>query len=553
MSRNIPFARSIAALGCGTVLAGAATAQSTLYSIVGSSTNERLGASVAAVGDLNSDGASEILIGIPENGNFLFATEGAAALVDGATGGLINTWDGDVNGDGFGTAVASGEDVNGDGVNDFVVSAPFHTNVFQADGQVRVLSGADNSEIETVHGNASLQTIGRTVALVGDLNGDGRSEFMAGSHTAFNDRGLVRVYTFNGVNATQLYEFQGSASGSRLGYSLDGIGDVNADNVPDLLVGSAFDGYYIFSGADGSELRHTTLGSEPTLGTAVVSLDDLTGDGIDDIAVSAIQADIFNPGPGRVYVKNGATDVTLFTIDGANAGDRFGIRLADAGDWDGDLTGDLLISSDPGGAAAFVGIHSGAGGGIINTLSPDNPNDSLGAGLAGLGDLDGDGAVEIIVGAPDASAGFIKEGLARVYSSPFTGCGQTTPYCSNAVVNSTGVAANIDAIGSTSVADGQMILQATNLPQNGFGLFYFGPTQVSTPAGDGLRCVGGATTRLGVTQASGGSVLKGLFSDPNSSPITGGSTVNFQYWYRDITGGPAGFNFSKAVQVGFCN
>lgn len=553
MIRSIPFVRSIAALGCGTALAGAASAQTTLYDVVGSATNDRLGASVAAVGDLNSDGASEILIGVPQDGNLLFAGKGAAVLIDGATGGQLNSWAGTTDGDGFGTDVASGADVDNDGVNDFVVSAPFRSNIFQADGEVRVLSGADFSEIGTFNGNASLQTLGRQVALVGDLNGDGRSEVMAGSHTALNDRGLVRVYTYNGVSFSQLYEFQGSSTGARLGLSLDAIGDVNSDSVPDLLVGSAFDGYYIFSGADGSELRHTTSGSEPTLGSSVASLEDITGDGVDDIAVGALQGDIFSPGPGRVYVRNGANDATLFTADGTNNGDKFGLNVASAGDWNGDGLTDVLVSSDPATGAAFVSILNGANGALISNLNPDHPDDELGASIAGLGDLDGDGAVEIIVGAPNSSAGLLKEGLARVYSSPFSGCGQITPYCGNATSNSTGAAAEIAAIGSTSVGAGQLILQATNLPANGFGLFYFGPNQSSNPVGDGIRCVSGPTVRLGVTQALGGTVLKSLFTDPNSASISGGQTVNFQYWYRDVPGGPAGFNFSKAISVGFCD
>ena len=553
MIRSIPFVRSIAVLGCGTALAGAASAQSTLYDVVGSASNDRLGASVAPVGDLNSDGASEILIGVPQDGNLLFAGKGSAVLVDGATGSQITSWSGIADGDGFGTDVASGADVNNDGVNDLVVSAPFRSNIFQADGEVRVLSGADNSEIGTINGNASLQTLGRQVALVGDLNGDGRSEVMAGSHTALTDRGLVRVYTYNGVSFSQLYEFQGSASGARLGLSLDAIGDVNFDAVPDLLVGSAFDGYYIFSGADGSELRHTTMASEPSLGSSVASLADVTGDGVDDIAVGALQGDIFSPGPGRVYVKNGSTDATLFTANGANSGDKFGLHVASAGDWNGDGTTDVLVSSDPVASGAFVSILSGTNGALITTLNPDTPNDELGSSIAGLGDLNGDGAVEVVAGAPNASAGFLKEGLARVYSSPFSGCGQITPYCGNATANSTGSAAEIAAIGSTSVGTGQLILQATNLPTGGFGLFYFGPNQTNNPVGDGIRCVGGQTVRLGVTQALGGQVLKSLFADPNSAPISGGQTVNFQYWYRDVPGGPAGFNFSKAISIGFCD
>lgn len=127
-----------------------------------------------------------------------------------------------------------------------------------------------------------------------------------------------------------------------------------------------------------------------------------------------------------------------------------------------------------------------------------------------------------------------------------------TNYCT-ANVNSTGAAAAISAIGSNESSDNFLQLRANNVPVGTPGLFFFGPNQVQLPFGDGLRCVGGSIQRIQPAQFgdANGQVLR--FVDLNAFPSGGlfnpGSTVNLQYWYRDPSGGPNGFNLSDGLSI----
>jgi hypothetical protein len=90
------------------------------------------------------------------------------------------------------------------------------------------------------------------------------------------------------------------------------------------------------------------------------------------------------------------------------------------------------------------------------------------------------------------------------------------------------------------------------------GLFFYGPLQTSVPWGDGIRCVGGALFRLPVvTLDASGAVSFPL--DVTQHPASGGpgallpgSTWNFQLFFRDPTGGPAGWNATDALAIAFC-
>ncbi len=125
-------------------------------------------------------------------------------------------------------------------------------------------------------------------------------------------------------------------------------------------------------------------------------------------------------------------------------------------------------------------------------------------------------------------------------------------YCTGAP-SSAGVGARILALGSEVVADNDLTLVATDLPNSVFGLFFFGSTRIQVPFGDGFRCVGGSVWRLQppVNSGGNGTALRNvdLSANPAAGRIIPGATTTFQFWFRDTQGGPAGFNLTDATEV----
>jgi hypothetical protein len=124
-------------------------------------------------------------------------------------------------------------------------------------------------------------------------------------------------------------------------------------------------------------------------------------------------------------------------------------------------------------------------------------------------------------------------------------------YCTSNT-NSTGGVASIAFSGGTSLGAGNPSLDVNGLPASTFGIVFYGAGQTSSPFGDGVRCVGGQVQRL-APQNSGafGSVSRAIGAGDlvPTSPATVGGTLNFQFWYRDIPAGGAGFNTSDAISV----
>ncbi|MFT4540921.1 MAG: hypothetical protein ACI841_004559 [Planctomycetota bacterium] len=135
-----------------------------------------------------------------------------------------------------------------------------------------------------------------------------------------------------------------------------------------------------------------------------------------------------------------------------------------------------------------------------------------------------------------------------------SGCPPIMNYC-QAAPNSVGSGATMSTTGSASVAANDLVLSASGMPATQPGLFYFGDMQVQLAFGNGFRCVGGTTVRLGVNGSDvSGNASKALdlTSLPGGALIQAGDTVNMQYWYRDPAGGGASFNLSDAVTATFC-
>lgn len=139
---------------------------------------------------------------------------------------------------------------------------------------------------------------------------------------------------------------------------------------------------------------------------------DVDGDGMNDFVTSAPTKNVRGENAGRIYVYSGRTGALIWSVDGA-PGDQLGTGIESAGDIDGDGVPDVVASA-PGIDTAYV--YSGRDGRVLLTLHGEAKGDSFGDHVASVGDIDGDGYADVIVGAPANSTRGKGAGRAYVYS-----------------------------------------------------------------------------------------------------------------------------------------
>jgi len=354
-------------------------------------------------------------------------------------GGTVNLkyrFDGSAVGDQLGNSVSGAGDVDGDGFADLIVGAQLaNSNGLGASGSAFVFSGADGSQLFRFDGQASIDLLGRSVSGAGDVDGDGFDDLIVGAPQA-DPGGLSEAgsaFVFSGADGSQLFRFDGQASGEFLGNSVSGAGDVDGDGFADLIVGASrattsgltqAGSAFVFSGADGSQLfRFDGSAVNDLLGEVVSGAGDVDGDGFADLIVGARLAD---PGglisAGSAFVFSGADGSQLFRFDGSAVDDQLGGSVSGAGDVDGDGFPDLIVGaegSDPGGlsVAGSAFVFSGADGSQLFRFDGSAAGDALGRSVSGAGDVDGDGFPDLIVGAIGADPGGISlAGSAFVFS-----------------------------------------------------------------------------------------------------------------------------------------
>jgi hypothetical protein len=131
--------------------------------------------------------------------------------------------------------------------------------------------------------------------------------------------------------------------------------------------------------------------------------------------------------------------------------------------------------------------------------------------------------------------------------------GPGVSYC-QATTNSTGNKARMSAFGSASVANNDLVLIASNVPAPGYGTFYVGTGVDATPFGNGFRCVSGLLGRFAILGPNAGNVVTQAVDNtamPGGGPVNAGSTLRFQYFFRDTSAGGAGFNVSDGYEITF--
>ncbi|HEX4802631.1 MAG TPA: integrin alpha, partial [Myxococcaceae bacterium] len=144
----------------------------------------------------------------------------------------------------FGAAVAALGDIDGDGIPDFAVGAPqtLGPGGGYLDGQVLVYSGASKALLYELNPLRHRGFFGAKVAPAGDLDRDGVPDLIVGAPATSSDElyGVGSALAFSGATGELLLEFLGSEGGTYLGSAVAGVGDLDNDGVPEIIIGTPY-------------------------------------------------------------------------------------------------------------------------------------------------------------------------------------------------------------------------------------------------------------------------------------------------------------------------
>lgn len=422
---SLPFGLFLFAL-CGSLHArqsdGTVLSQSKISALEGGLTGplgagDEFGCAVVRLGDLDGDGGSELAVGA-------LASEGGGAVwilfqdsegvirserkIDHLSNGLAAELE---DGDNFGVALAAPGDMDGDCIPDLVVGASADDDGFTFGGAIYILFlNADGTPRE--HRKISDATpafanqlghtarFGASLAAIGDLDGDGIQELAVGApglySPSFATGGLWILFLDSDASLRSYQRITNGSGGlsfnissqEQFGYAVTALDDRDTSGRTQLLVGAPDDGFYrkgsvvlLSLEADGfvaadrrfsvNDLGIFLLSDYLGVGSAVVSIGDLNGDGVGDAAIASENAEFID---GGGLAKVGGIWIVFFQADGSNP------------------------------TVVEITVNRGGFTGELDEY------DYFGSSLGALADHDGDGIPELYVGAQGDDDGVVNGG-----------------------------------------------------------------------------------------------------------------------------------------------
>ena len=397
---------------------------------------------VSSAGDFNGDGFDDLMIGADYSDPSGFVSDtsfivfgkssgfGATldlSSVDGSNGFRLDWLAEEKSSEGF--SISNAGDVNADGFDDLIIGALLSKSDSRDPGAVHVifgkaagftaaldLSSLDGSNGFRMNGAVVGEDLIDFVSSAGDFNGDGYDDMIIGSPLANSSylvfgkaSGFDAVLDLSNLHSDQGFRLNGVASGS----SVSTAGDMNGDGFDDLII-DASSSYVVFGkatgfnapldlssldGSNGFRLDGATEGDNT--GYSINTAGDVNGDGFDDVIIGAPNADPNGKYSGSSYVvfgKASGFNAVLglsslnggngFRLDGERAYGGAGSSVGSIGDFNGDGFDDVIIgapSADPDGFRVGVNyVVFGKASGFSASLNLSNLHESNGLILKGL-------------------------------------------------------------------------------------------------------------------------------------------------------------------------